>query len=437
MLGAGILLGGAWAYVSLTFGGFWSWDPVENSSLVPWMTLVAGLHFLIIARKQNHSLLTAYIFITLSYVLVLYASFLTRSGVLGDTSAHAFGDNGMTAQLFIYLMVFLLLMTVMILLNARKLSEKKKEILLSKEFWMFIGAIIVVLSSFQILFMTSVPVFNRIFGTDIAPPGDRVGFYNRWQIPYALLIAAFIAFSQFLNYNQNDSRSFFRKMLIPLGISIVLTVLLIFSGVVRELNLILMLFFVLFAIISSVYNLILKTSTPINPGAIITHTGFAVFLLGTLLTFSNSKTITTNSSSYDLGNEKSNAESLVLMRHDTLYMGGFYLTYKNKVPKGNTTIYEVDFLKRKDDKFIRQFTLFPSVNRHPRMGDVYNPDTRHLLMKDYYMFISQASAEPDYIVIQAIMNPYINILWTGALLMTFGLAYSFWKRIRNRRISNT
>lgn len=433
LLGAGILLGGAWAYVSLTFGGFWSWDPVENSSLVPWLTLAAGLHFMIIARKQNYSLLTAYIFITLSYVLVLYASFLTRSGVLGDTSAHAFGDNGMTAQLFIYILVFLCLMTTMIILNAGKFHEKKKEIILSKEFWMFIGAVIVVLSAFQILFMTSVPVFNTIFGTNFAPPIDRVGFYNRWQVPFALLIGAFIAFSQFLNYNQNDSKGFVRKMLVPLGISALLVMLLILSGIVRELNLVLMSFFVLFSIFSSIFNLIFRTSQPKNTGAVITHTGFALFLLGTVMTFSNSETISTNSSSYDLGDEKANAESLLLMRHDTLYMGGFYVTYRDKVPQGNTTYYHVDFMKRMDDKFIRKFTLTPSVNRHPRMGDVYNPDTRHFLLKDYYMFISHASTEPDYIVIKAIMNPYINVLWVGAILMTIGLVYSFWKRVRRRQ----
>ena len=437
ILGAGILLGGAWAYVSLTFGGFWSWDPVENSSLIPWMTLVAGLHFLIIARKQPYALLTAYIFIALSYVLVLYASFLTRSGVLGETSAHAFGDNGMTAQLFVYILVFLLLMTVMIVLNAGKFSEKKKEILLSKEFWMFIGAIIIILSAFQILIMTSVPVFNRIFGTEFAPPIDRVGFYNRWQIPYALLIAAFIAFSQFLNYSNNSSREFFRKMLIPLGISVVFVIPIILSGIVRDLNLILMLFFVLFAIISSIYNMILLTSSPRNTGGIFTHIGFAVFLLGTLLTFSNSKTISTNTSSYDLDNEKANAESLVLMRNDTLYMSGFYVTYTNKVSRGNLTKYQVDFLKRKTDRFEKEFTLYPSVNRNSKMGDVYNPDTRHFLMKDYYMFISFASAEPDYIVIRAILNPFINILWVGAIMMTSGLAYAFWKRIRKKKVSNS
>jgi len=437
MLGAGILLGGAWAYVSLTFGGFWSWDPVENSSLVPWMTLVAGLHFLIIARKQHYALLTAYIFITISYVLVLYASFLTRSGVLGDTSAHAFGDNGMTAQLLIYLLIFLVLMTVMIVINVRKFTEKKKEIFLSREFWMFVGAIIIILSAFQILLMTSVPVFNKLFGTDIAPPADRVGFYNRWQIPYALLIAGFIAFSQYLNYNSNHPREFFRKMLIPLGITMAFLVPFILSGIVKELNYILMLFFVLFSIISSMYNLILRTSSPRNLAGIITHIGFAVFLLGTLLTFSNSRTISTNTSSYDLGTAKANAESLLLMRGDTLYMSGFYVSYTNKIRNGNLTEYQVDFMKRRNGDFHKEFSLFPSVNKNQRMGDVYNPDTRHFLLKDYYTYISFASSEPDYIVINAILNPYINVLWVGAIVMTFGLAYAFWRRIRRKNINNT
>ena len=105
-LGAGILLGGAWAYVSLTFGGFWAWDPVENSSLVPWLTLVAALHFMIVSRRQHFGLLFAFIFSMLSYILVLYATFLTRSGVLSETSAHSFGDNGLTSQLLAYLLVF-------------------------------------------------------------------------------------------------------------------------------------------------------------------------------------------------------------------------------------------------------------------------------------------------------------------------------------------
>ena len=436
-LGAGILLGGAWAYVSLTFGGFWSWDPVENSSLIPWLTLVAGLHFLLIARKQHHGLLVGYIFIGLSYVLVLYASFLTRSGVLANSSAHSFGDNGMTAQLLVFLLVFLILMIVLIVINVRKFYEKKEELLLSREFFMFVGAIVIVLAAFQILFTTSIPVFNSLFGTNIAPPADRVGFYNKWQLPYVLLVSGFIAFSQFLHFNVNSTRKFLRKISIPVILSILFVIPFVFTGIIKQVNYIVMVFFVLFAIISSLYNLIFITSKPRNFAAILTHIGFTLFLLGAVITFSNSKTISTNTSPFDLGDAKSNNENLMMVKGDTLYMGGFFVVYTNKVKKGNLTEYQVDFLKRKNGKYIKEFTLFPSVNRHPRMGNVYNPDTKHFLSADFYTYISFVGVDTDYIVIKAIMNPWINVLWIGAVLIITGSSFAFYRRVRKRKINNT
>jgi len=437
MLGAGILLGGAWAYVSLTFGGFWSWDPVENSSLVPWMTLIAGLHFLLIARRQNYALFAAYLLILLSYVLVLYASFLTRSGVLADTSAHSFGDNGMTLQLLIFLLTFLVMMIVMIAIHARKFHVMRKDQLLSREFWMFIGSIIVVLAAFQIIFTTSIPVINSLFHSDIAPPVDRVGFYNRWQMPYALLIAGFIAFSQFLNYNDNDPKQFIRKLVIPALMALVFCIPVMGYGIVSQMNFIMLIFFVLFALFSSLDNMLFKTAKPRNIGAIITHLGFLIFVLGTVLTFSNSTVISRNTSSLDLGDHKSNAENLVLMRNDTLYMNGFYVTYVNSKTEVNTTTYQVEFLKKENRKFTKAFTLHPSVNVHPRMGAVYNPDTRHFLTRDYYTYVADVSKEPDYIVIKAIMNPYINILWLGSVVMIAGFTVAFSRRARRRLQDNS
>ncbi|MFH1936127.1 MAG: cytochrome c biogenesis protein CcsA, partial [Bacteroidota bacterium] len=312
LLGAGILLGGAWAYVSLTFGGFWAWDPVENSSLVPWMTLVAAIHFMLISRKQNYALTAAFIFSTLSYVLVLYASYLTRSGVLSETSAHSFGDNGMAAQLAIFLLTFLLLATWFIIRRAGQFLQKRKEIFLSREFWMFIGSLVLVLSAFQITFTTSIPVFNTLFGTHIAPPADAVGFYNRWQTPYALLIAGFIGFTQFLRFDRNEPNTFLRKLIIPLVLSIGLTILFIFSGIVRSGSYIIFLLFIWFSLTSTLMNLIFPLSKPRNLPAIVTHFGFGLFLLGVLITFSNSKIISSNTSGFDLGNVRSNKENLLL-----------------------------------------------------------------------------------------------------------------------------
>jgi len=437
MLGAGILLGGAWAYVSLTFGGFWSWDPVENSSLVPWMTLVAGLHFMLIARRQNYALLAAYVLVTFSYVLVLYASFLTRSGVLADTSAHSFGDNGMTLQLLVYLLVFLAMMVVMIGVNFRKFHTAKQDVLLSREFWMFIGSIILVLAAFQIVFTTSIPVFNSLFHTNIAPPVDRVGFYNHWQMPYALLVAAFIAFSQFLTYNSNDPGQFLKKLFIPLTASIILCIPLVLTGAVTGMNFILLVVFTLFALLSSLYNMLFLATKPRNIGAVTTHIGFVVFVLGTVLTFSNSKVISTNTSKFDLGDSRTNAENLVLMRNDTLHMNDFYVSYVSNKPEGNTTVYRVDFLTKSRGKYNLEFSLHPSVNVHPKMGAVYNPDTRHFPGRDYYTYIANVSKEPDYIVIKAIMNPYINVLWLGSVIMITGFAIAFTRRARKRWLGNS
>jgi cytochrome c-type biogenesis protein CcmF len=80
VLGVGIMMGAAWAYESLTFGGYWAWDPVENASLVPWLVLIAGVHTLLIYRHSGHSLRSAHLFFILSFGFVLYSTFLTRSG---------------------------------------------------------------------------------------------------------------------------------------------------------------------------------------------------------------------------------------------------------------------------------------------------------------------------------------------------------------------
>src|SRR3954468_16044564 len=106
VLGTGIMLGALWAYESLTFGGYWAWDPVENASLVPWLVMVAGLHTNLIYRHSGYSLKSTYIFYILSFILILYSTFLTRSGILGDTSVHAFTGEGMNQQLLIFLSLF-------------------------------------------------------------------------------------------------------------------------------------------------------------------------------------------------------------------------------------------------------------------------------------------------------------------------------------------
>ena len=92
-LGAGIFLGGYWAYAVLGWGGYWGWDPVENSSLVPWLVLIALVHGLVIQRRGGALVRTNLVLAMLSFVLVLYSTFLTRSGILSNFSVDSFGGG--------------------------------------------------------------------------------------------------------------------------------------------------------------------------------------------------------------------------------------------------------------------------------------------------------------------------------------------------------
>lgn len=107
ILGTGIIMGGFWAYESLSFGGYWAWDPVENASLVPWLLLIVTLHLMLIYKSTGTSIILTYILSIASFLLVLYATFLTRSGILGDTSVHSFTDLGLSGQLMIFMFVFM------------------------------------------------------------------------------------------------------------------------------------------------------------------------------------------------------------------------------------------------------------------------------------------------------------------------------------------
>jgi len=106
ILGLGIALGGFWAYETLGWGGWWGWDPVENSSLIPWLVSVSLVHTMLTQKRTKGLIMTNFILAILAFVMVLYSTFLTRSGVLGDASVHSFVDPGRFAFTLLVLFMF-------------------------------------------------------------------------------------------------------------------------------------------------------------------------------------------------------------------------------------------------------------------------------------------------------------------------------------------
>ncbi|NNC85740.1 MAG: cytochrome c biogenesis protein CcsA [Bacteroidia bacterium] len=397
ILSTGILMGAAWAYEALSFGGFWAWDPVENASLVPLLTFIGGAHLLLVYKKRQRSLLSSFILIIITFVLILYSTFLTRSGILGDTSVHAFTDLGMSGQLVVYMLVFTL-MGIYLLIKNRKLipKEKEDEHISSREFWMFIGTMVLVISCIQITFTTSIPVINTLFNTNFAPPEEVVDHYNSWQIPIAIIISILIAVAQFFKYQKTNSKKVIKHLVISAGISLLLAVALQFYFEFNRIQYSILAFASIFAVLANLdYMINIIKGKLIHSGSSIAHIGVGLILLGALISNAKSETISQNVLDVDLGKEFPNQENILLYKGDTVPMDKYHISYTGKEKEGSNIRYHVDYFERnfQDKSLKKAFTLSPVVQTNPTMGNVADPDTKHFIDKDIYTHITYADLE--------------------------------------------
>ncbi|GGI23976.1 heme lyase CcmF/NrfE family subunit [Pedobacter mendelii] len=399
VLGTGIIMGSFWAYEALNFGGFWAWDPVENASLIPWLTLIGAVHVMIAYKNTGHAYFTAIALVFLSFLLVLYASFLTRSGILGDTSVHSFTDMGMFGHLILYNVVFAVLAIYLIVKRWKELPiTTKDEETYSREFWMFIGALVVTIACIQVIFSTSVPVFNKAFGTKFSPPIDAVKYYNQWQAPFAVLITLISGFSQYLKYKRTDPRKFYSSLVSAILFAIVLTGALVYvTGIYTNTMYILMTFSCLFAIISNSNVLYQAFGGKAKlAGSAIAHIGFAFLILGALISAATNKPISINANNFipvkDFEKTEKPGENIMLYKNEPKKMGKYTVTYVSDTTQAPNTIYELNFKVYNDEgKLKEDFNLHPHVQDNEKMGLIASPDTKHYLTYDVYTHITSAA----------------------------------------------
>ncbi len=381
-LGTGILLGGRWAYESLTFGGFWAWDPVENASLVPWLLMLAALHFMLLSLKRAQHYRISFILVFLAFLFVLYATFLTRSGVLAETSVHSFSADQRYQQIVVFIALFLIIPFIGLIRNWKSIPSQESKELLSRDFFLFAGSIILVLSAFQIIFATSIPVFNAVLGTNLAPPNDPVTYYNKWQLPFALMMLAFIGFTQFLTYGRNNPRAFLKMLIFPILVSVAISGLYAYTYSSR-LELVLLVGVGAFAVLASLDFMLRHVKKSQNFPASTTHIGFGIFVAAIVLSFAHERII-----SHDA---LTGADNVKLLRGKPIPLSEYHVVYSNREKVVNETFFTIDFLKLKPDSTLwHEFSLRPSINRHPQMGQVSNPATRHSMFRDIYTYISHA-----------------------------------------------
>lgn len=393
VLGTGILMGGAWAYESLSFGGFWAWDPVENSSLVPWIILVAAAHLMLVYRARKIALRSSIALILLSFILVLYSTYLTRSGILGDTSVHAFA-GGLDYQLLMYLISFSVFSFILFIIRLKEIPEtKKEEDSSSKEFWMFIAAMVLFISAFQITWFTSLPVINKILGTKMAPPIDAIALYNSWQAPLAIIIMFLLGCSQYLSYKKTNLKKFFKNISFNLFSSGFVSLCIASSLSMWNPVLITLLWSTVFAsfINFKYWNKILRRKWNLS-GSTIAHIGFALVIMGSLLSNANKKIISQNKGF--IARDFPSNENILLEKGDTVAMDKYFVLYKSDSLIGINKTYEVEYFNlNQDGTFEYQFTLNPFIQLNKIMGNVAEPSTKHYALYDVYSHLTYADVD--------------------------------------------
>ncbi len=172
-LGAGIALGALWAYETLNFGGYWNWDPVENASLAPWLMLVMGGHFVWLYRRGRTGLTLSLAPLLMAWPLVLYSAYLTRSGVLADSSVHSFTDLGLGGGLLYGVLISLAVAIDRLITQNREAYKWRWEAL-------SVGGLLLGAIAMGILLLTSLPVLNLILGTRWALGSGALRVYYEW-----------------------------------------------------------------------------------------------------------------------------------------------------------------------------------------------------------------------------------------------------------------
>ncbi|HYE57572.1 MAG TPA: cytochrome c biogenesis protein CcsA, partial [Rhodothermales bacterium] len=418
ILGIGIALGGYWAYVTLSFGGYWAWDPVENSSLVPWIFGVGGLHAMLVTKKRT-AYRSAFVLTMLAFILVVYSTFLTRSGILGDVSVHSFVDLGLSGQLVVWIGVMTLLGAGLLAWRWKEIPRPEEEApTLSREFLTFSGAVLLCALGAVILLGTSAPIFGRIFRDQ--PSGVPITFYNEWSLPLATGVMLLVSLGMVFWWHRMRVEQIQRAVIRPLALAVASTLLLLVltpfaartarsavgasggpveAGLVSGLGdfwsqhgsgllmllLVLASFFALYGNLGVAWRI--GRGNPKMAGGALAHVGLALTMLGIVASGGFSRALTAQNGVEMPVVGGTSRENFVLARGETKTLGAYRVRYagREKTEAGHDR-YVID-VEHGD----RRFTLNPVVYLSAKGQWIQHPDVASFVEQDLYAAVTPAA----------------------------------------------
>jgi cytochrome c-type biogenesis protein CcmF len=424
-LTCGIFLGAHWAYAVLGWGGYWGWDPVENASLMPWLTGTAFLHSVMMQEKRGMMKSWNVWLIFTTFMLSILGTLLTRSGIV--SSVHAFAESSIGAWFWTFLVIVLSVCLFTYLAQRDHLqSEHRLESLVSRESSFLFNNLVLLAACFTVLWGTLFPVLSEyVTGSKVTvgPP-----FYNRVALPIGLFLLFLTGIGPVLAWRSTSFKSVRRNFIVPTAAGLTTAAILIVGGMhpwsdpgtLYSLMTFSLAALVLTAIgseflrgarviqrhtgqnlVASMVRLTRRNSR--RYGGYIVHLGIVIICIGIAgAAFNQSK-------EQEMG------------FHDTMTIGPYRLVCQSYTQDSNAN-YDSEYALLnvyRNNRFLRQ--MAPERRFYHASEQTETMVANHsTLLRDLYVVYEGKNTETDRPIIKVFINPLVAWIWIGVMVVAFG-----------------
>jgi len=415
----GNILGMQWAYVELGWGGYWAWDPVENASLLPWLTGTAFLHSIIVQERKGMFKTWNLTLVILTFALTIFGTFVTRSGII--SSVHAFGVSTL-GPLFLGFLAIVLTGSFYLLFSRYKLlrSDRTMGSWTSKESSFLLNNLLLVAMTLGVFWGTILPTVSEAMQgakMTVGPP-----FFNRMATPIGLTLFLLTGVCALLSWGKTSNNRLLKNFMLPGSITLVVMIILIISGV-RQVTPLVSLLIATFALTTTLIEFIhgalvrsraekisiasallsLARRNKRRYGGYIVHLGVLMLFLGIIgsSAFSVEKTAT-------------------LQKGKDISLGAYRLIFQG-VEASQASSVRIQTANFDLFKNGRQIGKIKSEKHfHPNFQPATEVGIRSRLTEDLYLVLADYNNKSETATISLMINPLILWMWIGGIVMVLG-----------------
>ena len=417
-LGIGVILGGRWAYVELGWGGYWAWDPVENAAIMPWLTGTAYLHSVMIQERKGMLKIWNVALVVVTYLLCIFGTFLTRSGIV--SSVHAFAESDF-AQIFLLFIGLVALGCAALIFYRLPLlkSENELDSMVSKESGFLYNNLLFLVACFAVLWGTMYPVLSEAIQGEKAMVGPA--WFNRVNVPIGLALLALTGIGPLLAWRKSSLESLKRNFTFPL-VSGLATAIVLFALGMRHVYALMCFALSVFVTATIVqefhkgakarrahrggsYGSALVDLTLVNTrryGGYIVHFGMVLIFLG----------VAGSAFDTDVKADLNPGESVTIRNYEVKLLG---------LKDGRTPNYEwisAELEASKNGKLIGVYE--PQKHFYLASGQPTSEVRRHATFQEDLYLVFTSTTEDGRATIQVFVKPLVRWVWLGGIVLFLG-----------------